>query len=212
MGRFAILLGGEVEPTDRLRTQLSGRTIIAADSGIEHARLLGLEVHLWVGDFDSASEASQKEFAHVPREEWSSDKDMSDGEIAIDAALGQGASSILLVGAFGGRADFTVNHLLASFSMPGEVILTSGTEEALPLRGETTPDWSQGTVFSILAFDDLEGVTIKGARWPLDNVSVRSGASHTISNEVAGALSVSVKSGRAMLVGSLKGLQILGIS
>jgi len=203
MTKFAILLGGDIEPTDRLRTQLSGRTVIAADSGIEHARTLGLDVSLWVGDFDSASEASHAEFAHVPRDEWSSDKDMSDGEIAIDAALKQDATSILLVGALGGRTDYTVNHLLTSFAMPGEVILTSGTEEALPIRGETNPDWPQGTVFSILAFDDLEGVTIKGARWPLTNVTVRTGSSHTISNEAAGELTVSVKSGRAMLVGSL---------
>ena len=52
-GHFAILLGGQVMATDRLKRQLAGSRVIAADSGILHAPELGLDVELWVGDFDS---------------------------------------------------------------------------------------------------------------------------------------------------------------
>ena len=203
MNTYAILLSGDITITQRLRKQLIGCTIIAADSGIRHADQLDLPVDLWVGDFDSASASLQRGFADVPREEWSANKDLTDGEIAIAAAYRKGAQSIILVGAMGGRTDHATNHILKSFNMSGRVMLTSGKEEGMPIRGEITTDWQSGTEFSVLAFDDLQGLTIKGAKWPLDNVYVQYGSGWTISNVVDGELKITLKSGRAFLIGNL---------
>ena len=46
MSRFTILLGGDVRVTERLRKQVAGTRVIAADSGIRHVPLLGL----FIGD------------------------------------------------------------------------------------------------------------------------------------------------------------------
>ena len=203
MGKFAILLGGDIVVTNRLRDQVSGRCVIAADSGIRHARPLELDVDLWVGDFDSASAIDLHEFASTPREKWPSDKDKSDGEIALDIAVTRGTDSVVVVGAFGGRTVHATNHLLMAFGMGIDVTMTSGKEEAVPLVGPVSPDWPDGTVFSVLAIDDLTGLTVEGAQWPLKDVSVACGSSWTLSNVVAGRLSTSVKSGRALLLGEL---------
>lgn len=201
---FAILLGGEITVTSRLNQQLAGRKVIAADSGIEHAISLGLKVDLWVGDFDSASPDTVSKYKDVPRQKWNPDKDQTDGEIAIAAAYDQGADDIILVGAMGGRTDHATNHLLKALSMPGSVLLTSGREEAIPLKSQVGPDWPAGTTFSVLAFDELCGLTINGAKWPLDAVQVPSGSGWTISNVVENELTVSVDEGRAMLIGNLQ--------
>ena len=102
MTNFAILLGGDVAPTPRLARQLEGRRAIAADSGIRHAGRLGLVPELWTGDFDSVEPGMADGLPDVPREVFPSDKDVTDGEIAVEAAIERGATSLLLAGAFGG--------------------------------------------------------------------------------------------------------------
>ena len=160
-----------------------------------------------VGDFDSAEAGHHECHPHVPRATFSPDKDMSDGEIAIEAALRRGAGSIWLVGAFGGRTDHATAHMLGALALAGRgvgAVLTSGVEEAVPLGPEPhRPGWPAGTVFSVLAFTELRGLTLRGARWPLDAVDVAMRSTRTLSNVVAEGLTASVASGRALLIGRL---------
>ena len=102
MSTFVILLGGELHATPRLMSQVAGHSVIAADSGMEHAALLGVTPEAWLGDFDSAGEALFDRYPDVPRMAFPQDKDMTDGELAIAEALKRGASAFILAGAFGG--------------------------------------------------------------------------------------------------------------
>ena len=203
--RFAILLGGDLVATPRLARQLEGARVIAADSGMKHAAALGLVPELWTGDFDSVDEDLRRAHAQVPTEIFPPEKDQTDGEIAVEAALARGAGELVLVGAFGGaRADHAFLHLaaglrLAEAGMP--CLLTSGYQEGAPLLpGISRFDYDAGTLFSVLAFSDLAGLTLTGAKWPLLDHAVPFGSSLTLSNEVAGDLSVRLGAGRAMLV------------
>ena len=47
---------------------------------------------------------------------------------------------------------------------------------------------------------DLTGLSIAGAKWPLDAVQVPFGSSLTISNEARGRLEITLGSGRALLL------------
>ncbi|QDZ00420.1 thiamine diphosphokinase [Nitratireductor mangrovi] len=205
MNLFAILLGGDVQRTPRLDAALAGARVIAADSGIRHAAELGLQPELWIGDFDSVGEAEIAGHPNVEREVFPPEKDQTDGELAIAAAIERGAGSIVLVGAFGGpRADHTFLHLTAAIGLVERgitTLLTSGREEGHPvLPGAASFDYAPGTLFSLLAFSDLSGLTVTGAKWPLDQVEIAFGSSRTLSNEVESALSVSLGSGRALLL------------
>lgn len=205
MTRFTLLLGGELFRTPRLDRQVAGSRVIAADSGIRHAATLGLLPELWLGDFDSAPAEIDPSFASVPREMFPADKDKTDGELAIAAALARGATSLVLVGAFGGpRADHAFLHLALALRLAEagtEVLLTGGRQEAHPLLPGTADfDYEDGTLFSVLAFSELSGLTEEGAKWPLDSVQVPFGSSLTLSNEVRGSLRVSLGSGRALLL------------
>ncbi|MDH4987582.1 thiamine diphosphokinase [Aminobacter anthyllidis] len=205
MTRFTILLGGELFRTPLVDRQVAGSRVIAADAGIRHAATLGLMPELWLGDFDSAPVEADPRFAGVPREVFPHDKDKTDGELAVAAARNLGATSLVLVGAFGGpRADHAFLHLALALKLAEEgmhVILTSGRQEAHPLLpGTMALDYVDGTLFSILAFSELSGLSEEGAKWPLDSVEVPFGSSRTLSNEVRGALRVSLGSGRALLL------------
>ncbi len=206
MSTFTLLLGGEVIQTPRLEAQVAGTRVIAADSGIRHADLLGLMPELWVGDFDSAPADLPPHLAQVPRERFPAEKDSTDGELAVSIALDLGATKLNLVGAFGGaRADHAFLHLALALSLAEQgtdVLLTSGAQEGIPvLPGQTaTFDYAEGTLFSVLGFSKLTGLTIKGAKWPLNAVEMPFGSSLTISNAVQGKLEIALGSGRALLL------------
>lgn len=205
MTRFTILLGGELFRTPLVDRQVAGSRVIAADAGIRHAATLELMPELWLGDFDSVPSEVDLRFADLPRETFPQDKDKTDGELAIAAALKRGATSLVLVGAFGGpRADHAFLHLALALRLAEagtEVILTSGRQEAHPLLpGTMSFDYADGTLFSLLAFSALSGLSEEGAKWPLDRVDVPFGSSLTLSNEVRGSLRVSLGSGRALLL------------
>jgi thiamine pyrophosphokinase len=208
MSRFTILLGGDLVATPRLRRQIAGTRVIAADSGIRHAAALGLVPELWAGDFDSATEAQLADHAEIPVARFSHEKDVTDGEIAIDVARERGANAFVIAGAFGGeRADHEFLHLAAAMRMAEaglDIVLSSGTTEGRPLLpGHARFDYEPGTVFSIIAFNELTGLTLTGVKWPLDRRRVPFGSSLTISNEVTDGLEASLESGRAMLIAHL---------
>ncbi|MCA0276768.1 MAG: thiamine diphosphokinase [Proteobacteria bacterium] len=205
MSRFTILLGGELLRTPRLDRQVAGSRVIAADSGIRHAATMGLMPELWLGDFDSAPAQLDPAFAAVPREVFPAEKNKTDGELAISAALERGATSLVLVGAFGGaRSDHAFLHFALALRLAEggiEVVLSSGHQEGVPLLpGTASFDYDDGTVFSVLAFSELTGLTEEGAKWLLNSVEVPFGSSLTLSNEVQGTLRISLGRGRALLV------------
>ncbi|HEV2506418.1 MAG TPA: thiamine diphosphokinase [Mesorhizobium sp.] len=206
MSTFTLLLGGEVIQTPRLEAQVAGTRVIAADSGIRHADLLGLMPELWVGDFDSAPTDLPLHLSKVPQERFPAEKDSTDGELAVSIALDLGATKLNLVGAFGGaRADHAFLHLALALSLAEQgtdVLLTCGAQEGIPvLPGQTaTFDYAEGTLFSVLGFSKLTGLTIRGAKWPLNAVDMPFGSSLTISNAVHGKLEIALGSGRALLL------------
>ena len=204
MSNFAILLGGNVKPTKRLKKQLEGVRVIAADSGMQHADSLGLKPELWVGDFDSASPHLQKKHQDVPRQTYDVEKDATDGEIAIAEALRRGATSLMLVGGFGGQFDHTLAHagfLLALAKRGMDIFMSSGNEEAHALVDEMAfDDLSFGTRLSIAPFSDLRGLTVSGVKWPLTKRVVPLGSALTLSNIVTGSVRISLLSGSALIL------------
>lgn len=209
MTTFTILLGGELIRTPRLDAQIAGTRVIAADSGMLHAAMLGVTPELWAGDFDSVTAEDRARFDHVPQVEFPSEKDMTDGELAVEEAMKRGATSLVFAGAFGGaRADHGYLHLAAALSLTErgvESLLTSGNQEGAPLLPgrKAEFDYAPGTLFSVIGFTDIAGLTISGVHWPLEKRHVPFGSSLTISNVVSDRLTVEITSGRAILIAHL---------
>jgi thiamine pyrophosphokinase len=208
MSRFTILLGGDLTVTPRLLEQIADTHVVAADSGLLHADPLKIVPELWVGDFDSTEPDWLDAYDGIERMVYSPDKDHTDGEIAVGEALSRGATSLVLAGAFGGpRADHAFLHMALGVQLAERgvsVLLTSGAQEGSVLpHARAGYDYPPGTMFSILGFSELRGLTVEGAKWPLDDVVVPFGSSLTISNVVKDGLVVQLREGRALLVATL---------
>ena len=203
-GRFSVLLGGDLTPTPRLLSQSAGTRAIAADSGIAHAARLGLDVELWVGDFDSASAAMQASSRHLPRQTHPTDKDKTDGEIAIDAALARGAAELLLIGALGGQTDHALGNLalLLSLARRGVPSLaSSGNEEAYALLpGRMTLELPPGSRLSLIALEDLVGLDLAGVRWPLSRARIGVGSTRTLSNVAIARVEIGLETGTGIVL------------
>jgi thiamine pyrophosphokinase len=205
MSKFVILLGGPLTIYPRLLGQVEGARAIAADGGIRHSEALGLIPEMWVGDFDSTDSDLALQYAEIPRLEYPAEKALTDGELALQIALDEGASEIVMVGALGGeRADHAWAHVVQALALALDgrrVFLTSGDEEGYPLLpGSITLDLPRASMFSVLGLDRLEGLTIQNARYPLDGFELPFGSSRTISNVAEGEVTFDLRAGRALVM------------
>lgn len=206
MSVFTILLGGDVYVTDRLKKQVAGSRVIAADSGIRHAKRLELVPYSWVGDFDSCPNWQDYITSDIQIDRYHENKDKTDGELAIDKAIACGAKKLILCGAFGGeRLDHIIAHMTMALrycEQGYEVILTSGKQEAIPIiTSEQKINWKAGTCFSILSFSKLGALVIRGAKWNLDgSIDIPCGSTHTLSNVVVDNLYLKLGSGKAIVL------------
>jgi energy-coupling factor transport system substrate-specific component len=83
--------------------------IVAADGGASRCRALGLRPDLVVGDFDSADAAEIEALARAGVEirRVPAEKDESDLELALRAAIERGARRVIALGALGGPGSIS---------------------------------------------------------------------------------------------------------
>ena len=204
MSRFAILLSGDLTVTNRLRRQIADARFIAADSGMKHARTLGIVPELWVGDFDSAGSELLLNYSEVPRRVHPSDKDATDGEIAVAAALKLGAMEFILIGGLGGQSDHATAHLGLALHLAQSghtCFISNGNEEAYPLiAGAYEFDFGAQSRLSIVPWSDITGLDLTGVKWPLKNKDLTLGSSFTMSNVALGPVKLSFATGIAIAI------------
>ena len=218
-----ILADGDAPTRDRLDTAWPDWAdgidlVIAADGGARHADDLGVVIDLWVGDGDSLGEAGLTALAAtgVPIELSRPDKDETDTELAVRAALARGADRLVIVGALGGpRVDHALANvgLLALAELAGRpaVILEARSRISL-LRATGAPAGvvraalvgAPGDTVSLLPQGgDVEGVTTDGLAFPLSDEPLAVGSTRGVSNVIGrrGA-TVAVRRGLLLVIES----------
>ncbi|HXF98948.1 MAG TPA: thiamine diphosphokinase [Gaiellaceae bacterium] len=202
-----VVAGGEAPRPEAARAVPPGAPVVAADGGLEHARALGLEVALAVGDFDSASPeaVAAAEVAGIRVEQHPAEKDATDLELALDAALALAPQRILVLAGDRGRLDHLLSlvHVLGLERYAGaELDAWIGPAQVHVIRGERTLGGTPGELVSLLALHGAaEGVTTEGLAYPLAGERLEAGSSRGVSNLfVAATARVAVARGLLLAV------------
>ena len=205
--RAFILAGGEFKATRFLKKLAAeSELVIAADSGLSHAKSLGVMPDMIVGDFDSLPREVLEDYPNVYREKYFFEKDKLDLEIAIDIAKEKGAKKLTLAGVLGNRLDQSLAAIFISARMKSEgfmISLHSSQQDVYPIiAGEEMEfDASLATTFSLLSLEKVSKVSVLNAKYPLENFPLSFGFGLGVSNEVTSLpLLVKVSTGLVVLV------------
>lgn len=187
-----VVTGGDAPDRAVVATIPDGARVVAADSGADTALALGLVVHEIVGDLDSVSETGLKALknAGATVEAHQPDKDATDLDLALAAALRHAPTRILVLGGLGGRTDHALANLLllSGTALAGvDVTLRSGRCTAHVVRPgrPATITGSAGDLVSLLPLHGPAGqVSTDGLRWALHDADLVAGTTVGISNEL----------------------------
>jgi len=164
--------------------------VIAADGGLEAARAAGIGIDLVVGDMDSVDPVllAEVEAEGVAVERHPGDKDESDLELALTAALDRGATTVRVVVGAGGRLDHAVANLAVITSprwAAAEVEAVIGESRGWVVRGRRILPLVAGDHVALLPVGgDAIGVSTEGLVYPLSDERLDAHRARGIANEV----------------------------
>lgn len=166
--------------------------VICCDAGVDRAIELGIHPDIILGDFDStgkisipddAKDDSFPEIITLPHE-----KDMTDTEAACDLAYSRGAAVMTIIGGLGGRFDHTMANigLMSKYLGKADIFILDGDNFIRMLSPGEYKIISAGYKYlGLIAYGgSVEGLTLSGTYYPLENHHLDPDTSLAVSNEI----------------------------
>ncbi|HSK48754.1 MAG TPA: thiamine diphosphokinase [Coriobacteriia bacterium] len=165
--------------------------VIAIDGGAAACMDADIVPDVTIGDFDSLAAAVLEKVAAagstlIP---FSTDKDVSDLDLALTHAAGRGVDRVVVTGVLAARVDHTLASAgsLCRSEIPNITVqepeltawvMRQGARDHLVLTGE-------GATLSIMAVLGEAIVSLSGVRWPLDKFALAPASSLGLSNVIS---------------------------
>ncbi len=163
--------------------------ILCADGGALNADKFGLAPQTIIGDLDSLDEGQIAKFVADGAEiiRFPTEKNETDLELALLWCIEQGASSICILGALGGRFDQTLAniYLLALPALEGIPIEVIDGEQSIRLlrTGRYQIDGQARDTISLIPLGEpVRGITTVALKYPLSGETLKMGPARGISN------------------------------
>lgn len=183
--------------------------IIAVDKGLEALDENGILPNYIVGDFDSINKNVLSKYENNAEViKLNPEKDFSDTHMALKLAIKIKSTSIYVLGAMGKRID----HALANIHILKEAldsnieckILDSNNEIQLITTGKhEVGNLGYKYVSLIPLTTKVEGITLTGFKYPLNNATLEIGHSIGVSNElIKDIATIEIKSGILIFIKS----------
>ena len=222
MKRILIISGGHfnLEFAKKYIKTLSFDKVFAVDQGLEYVEQLGLSPDYIVGDFDSVNENILKQYMkkeadlnHSLIERYPEKKDVTDTELAVQKAIGEKPDEIVLLSATGTRIDHSIMNMgllipIAEAGIKGYIIDEYNRIQLLNAENNKKccikKTEQYGSYLSFVPMSKIvEGVTMSGVMYPLNQVTVYQGSSLTVSNQIVDHWAkIEIQSGLALIIES----------
>lgn len=175
---------------------------IVCDGGLNHIKKLKILPNLIIGDFDSHKNPNLPvETIVLPRE-----KDDTDSVFALKTAILRGFTNFVFIGMLGARLDHELGNLYMLVKCHKKnlsaIMLDDFSEMQLVGKEEVQIE-DRYAYFSLLNITgSARGITIKNAKYPLENAEITQEYQFGISNEVlpGKTATVCVEEGELLLV------------
>lgn len=162
--------------------------IIAVDGGANNIRKLEVLPDLILGDLDSITEQNIDYYCqkNIDLLKYPVEKDQTDSEIAVDYCLTHGINKIYLFAALGGRIDQQLANLnlleyINEINLEAKII--SEKIEIALVKNKHQFENKKGYRLSLIPQSQkVEGLTIKGCKYNLENQDIKRSESRGISN------------------------------
>lgn len=186
----------------------TGRCLtICCDGGARHFRNLKIKPDIIIGDMDSIDPDQLAMYAALKIKiiKYSSHKDYTDTEIALDYALGLKPRKIYMWCSLGGRIDHTLANifLLLKRQKKGiEIFLIDEYCEAYVLNKEDSFTNEKGKTVSLLSLTpSVTGITLSGFAYPLVRASLKLGETRGISNMIKSSRAkIKIEKGKLLVI------------
>ena len=210
-----IVSGGMVEKDFALSILKSEETefVIGVDRGLVFMYDNEIKPDYIVGDFDSLPGEILERYrqeGEIPIRTYNPVKDATDTKIALDKALEEGSTEIWILGATGTRIDHVVCNLqILKEAWEKKVpvwIVDSRNKIGLPVEKTFSlkKEEQYGTYVSLFPMGEtVEGLTLKGFKYPLDHYQLKDREGLGVSNEItADVADVSWEQGVLLMIQS----------
>ncbi len=186
-----IVSSGTITDYNRLKSEVKKADfVICADGGMNHLVKIDNKPNLVIGDLDSISESSLNYIKNnnIPVEKYSSIKDATDTDLAMEYLIEHGYKEIVFTGVTGTRQDHTMANIfllntLHDKGIKGKIVDDNNIiyliDDHLELQ------YLEDSYVSIIPITQ-EGIVIslKGFFYNLDNEFIKFGSTHGISNKI----------------------------
>lgn len=209
--RALLFVNGDFPQAEKLITQIKPDDfLMAVDGGLRHMTQYKLTPSLIIGDLDSAdpAEVERLQAQGVEVRQFPVDKDETDLELALSAALEFQPNLIWVVAALGDRIDQTLGNifLLTNPEFKNtDLRLVDGAREVFLIRGSGSIQGVPGQRVSLLPLNGpAHGIRTEGLAYPLQGETLYPERTRGISNRLTAPIAhINLTAGRLLCVHEL---------
>lgn len=193
--RTAIVTGGTLNDDffKLIFRKMTFDRVIAVDGGLECLHRNQMRPHMILGDFDTVKPeilAHYRNCQEIEVKEYKPEKDATDTEIAIEAALSFGSTQIVILGGTGTRLDHTFGNIhamkLALDKQVPCVLMNENNQIELINKHTILKKTEQfGHYVSFIPLTEcVRKVSLSGFKYPLHEARLTIGNCNGVSNEI----------------------------
>jgi len=181
--------------------------VLAADGGYRTAKKMNLDIDVLLGDFDSiaSEEIKEAESNGIKIIPFPTDKDKTDGELAVDYAISEMSEELVILGSFKEELDHALGNLFLLFKIDKVGIkskLLTQKYEIEIITNEKEYLFKIGHEVSLIPVSEIvQDLNIEGFKYNLKNVNIEMGQTLTLRNVIIDKKAkVSFKKGKVLSI------------